>query len=198
MKIIIIGATGTLGSKITADLEKDHEVIKVGTKTGDLQADITDPKSIKELFEKTGPFDALVSAAGGGHFGPLTDMTTEDFMKGVNSKMMGQINLVLIGQHYIKPKGSFTLITGVLSEDPVKNSVNLAAVNSAVNGFVKAAALELENGVRINAISPGVVEDSPELFGAFPGHKPVSMERVVYAYKKSVLGHITGQVIREV
>lgn len=198
MKIVVVGASGTLGSKITEDLENDHEVIKVGTKTGDLQADITDVNSLKKMFEKIGSFDALVCAAGGGHFGPLKDMTPTDFMKGVNSKLMGQVNLVLLGQHYINPWGSFTLITGVLSDDPVRNSVNLAAVNSAVNGFVKAAALELENGVRINAVSPGVVEDSPELFSAFPGHKPVSMERVVYAYRKSVLGHITGQVIKEV
>lgn len=198
MKIVIIGASGTLGSKITEDLENDHEIIKVGTKTGDIQADITDVNSLKRMFDKIGSFDALVSAAGGGHFGPLKEMTPEDFMKGVNSKLMGQVNLVLLGQHYINPWGSFTLITGVLSDDPVRNSVNLAAVNSAVNGFVKAAALELENGVRINAVSPGVVEDSPELFSAFPGHKPVSMERVVYAYRKSVLGHITGQVIKEV
>lgn len=198
MKIVIVGASGTLGSKITEDLENDHEVIKVGTKTGDIQADITDVNSLKNMFEKIGSFDALVCAAGGGHFGPLKEMTPEDFMKGVNSKFMGQVNLVLLGQHYINPWGSFTLITGVLSDDPVRNSVNLAAVNSAVNGFVKAAALELENGVRINAVSPGVVEDSPELFSAFPGHKPVSMERVVYAYRKSVLGHITGQVIKEV
>ncbi|MGB7842587.1 MAG: short chain dehydrogenase [Salinimicrobium sp.] len=198
MKIVIVGATGTLGKKVSADLEKEHEVIKVGTKTGDIQADITDPVSLKQMFEKIGSFDALVCAAGSGHFGPLNEMTDEDFRKGVNSKMMGQINLVLIGQHYINPKGSFTLITGVLSEDPVKNSVNLAAINSALNGFVKAAALELENGVRINAVSPGVVEDSPEMFDAFPGHKPVSMERVVYGFRKSVLGHITGQVIKEV
>lgn len=198
MKIVIVGASGTLGSKVTKDLENDHEIIKVGTKSGDIQADITNVGSIKEMFEKIGSFDALVSAAGSGHFGPLKEMTTEDFMKGVNSKFMGQVNLVLLGQHYINAGGSFTLITGVLSDDPVRNSVNLAAVNSAVNGFVKAAALELENGVRINAVSPGVVEDSPELFSAFPGHKPVSMERVVYAYRKSILGHITGQVIKEV
>lgn len=198
MKIIIVGATGTLGKKVTEDLEKDHEVIKVGTKSGDIQADLTDPASLEKMFKTVGPFDALVCAAGSGHFGPLNEMTGKDFQKGLNSKLLGQVNLVLIGQHYINPKGSFTLISGVLSDDPVKNSVNVAAVNSAVNGFVKAAALELENGVRINAVSPGVVEDSPQLFGAFPGHKPVSMERVVYAYRKSVLGHINGQVIKEV
>lgn len=198
MKIIIVGASGTLGKKVTEDLEKDHEIIRVGTKSGDLQADLTDVRSLEQMFKKAGSFDALICAAGSGHFGPLSEMTTGDFQKGIESKLMGQVNLVLLGQHYINPEGSFTLISGVLSDDPVKNSVNLAAVNSAVEGFVKAAALELKNGVRINVVSPGVVEDAPHLFDAFPGHKPVSMNRVVYAYRKSVLGHITGQVIREV
>ena len=198
MKIIIVGASGTLGKKVTEDLEKDHEIIRVGTKSGDLQADLTDVRSLEQMFKKAGSFDALICAAGSGHFGPLSEMTTGDFQKGIESKLMGQVNLVLLGQHYINPEGSFTLISGVLSDDPVKNSVNLAAVNSAVEGFVKAAALELKNGVRINVVSPGVVEDAPHLFDAFPGHKPVSMDRVVYAYRKSVLGHIKGQVIREV
>jgi NAD(P)-dependent dehydrogenase (short-subunit alcohol dehydrogenase family) len=123
-------------------------------------------------------------------------MTPANFQKGLNSKLGGQISLVLIGKDYIKPNGSFTLTTGILSDDPVFGSANLAAVNAAVNGFVLAAACELENGVRINAISPGVVEDSPEMFDDFPGHIPVAMDRVVSAYRKSVLGIMTGQVIR--
>lgn len=197
MKIIIVGAEGTIGKKITADLEEKHEIIKVGRKSGDIQADLTNVESLEEMFSKVGDFDALVCAAGSGHFGPLKEMNSQDFEKGLNSKLLGQINLVLLGQHTINPGGSFTLISGILSDDPVLNSVNLAAVNAAVNGFVKAAALELENGVRINAVSPGVVEDAPQLFEMFPGHKPVSMERVVYAYRKSVLGHITGEIIKE-
>ncbi|MCG2590402.1 short chain dehydrogenase [Rhodohalobacter sulfatireducens] len=196
MKIIIAGATGTIGSKITEDLESDHEVIKVGSNSGDIHADITDSESIENLFEEVDSFDALVSATGVGHFGPISDMKEEDFRVGLNSKLMGQINLVLIGQKYINPNGSFTLVSGILSEDPVFASSNLAAVNGAVNSFVKAASMELQNGVRINAISPGVVEDSPEFFGAFPGHKPVAMEDVVRGFRKSVLGNINGEVVK--
>lgn len=196
MKIIITGATGTIGQKITADLEQEHDIIKVGSKSGDIQADITKPDSLKKLFEEVGSFDALISAAGAGHFGPLNEMNSEDFEVGLNNKLLGQVNLVLSGQHYINPKGSFTLISGILSDDPVYASANLAAVNGAINGFVTAAAMELENDVRINAVSPGVVEDSPELFDAFPGHIPVAMNRVITAYRKSVLGGITGQVIK--
>lgn len=196
MKIVIVGATGTIGKKISFDLKQNHEVIEVGSKSGDIHADITDPGSLKRLFNEIGSFDALASATGTGHFGPLRAMKAEDFNSGLQSKLLGQVNLVLTGQHYIKPKGSFTLISGILSDNPVANSTNLASVNAAINGFVKAAAYELEQDVRINAVSPGVVEDSPDLFDAFPGHVPVAMERVVQAFRKSVLGIISGEVIR--
>ncbi|MBN9381015.1 MAG: hypothetical protein J0H74_09625 [Chitinophagaceae bacterium] len=109
---------------------------------------------------------------------------------------MGQVNLVLIGQHYINKKGSFTLTTGVLTDQPVLSGANPSATNGAVEAFVRAAAIELENGVRINAVSPNVVEAAPMYFPYFPGHLPVTMERVVYGYLKSVLGAGTGQVIK--
>ena len=195
MKIIIVGATGTIGKHITAALEKDHDVIKAGSKSGDLQVDISSPDSIRRFYEQTGNFDALVSATGTGHFGPLNTMTDADFRVGINSKLMGQVNLVLIGQHYINTKGSFTLTSGIMSHDPVLLGANLSAVNGGINGFVKAAAIELENGVRINAISPGVFEESPEYFPFFAGHIPVKMHKVTQAYVKSVLGALTGQVI---
>jgi NAD(P)-dependent dehydrogenase (short-subunit alcohol dehydrogenase family) len=196
MKIIIIGASGTIGKKVLPFLEKKHEVIRVGSKSGDIQADITSSESVEKLFKTVGSFDALVSIAGAGHFGPLNTMTLKDFQKGVNSKMLGQINLVLVGQHYIKPGGSFTLTSGILSDDPVVGGANLSAVNGAVNAFVIAAAAELKNDVRINAVSPGVVEDSPGFFDAFPGHIPVAMDKVAQAYLKSVLGTPNGQIIK--
>jgi len=196
MKIIIIGASGTLGKKITAFLEPDHEIIKVGSKSGNINTDINSPAAIEAMYKQAGPFDAVISATGSGHFGPLKTMTDADFRKGIDSKLLGQINLVLIGQHYIRPKGSFTLTTGILTEEPQPLFANLSAVNGAIEAFVRAAAIELENGIRINVVSPNVVEDSPSFFPYFPGHIPVSMDRVVNAYVKSVLGAQTGQVIK--
>lgn len=195
MKIIIIGATGTLGKKVTAALQGKHQVLTAGSKSGDLQVDITSAESIEAFYKKAGKFDALVSVTGSGHFGPLNTMTPDDFKKGTDSKLLGQVNLVLIGQHYINPKGSFTLTSGILSKDPVLYGANLSTVNGAINSFVIAAAIGLENDVRINAISPGVVEDSPGYFDAFPGHIPVTMDRVVAGYLRSVLGAGTGQVV---
>jgi NAD(P)-dependent dehydrogenase (short-subunit alcohol dehydrogenase family) len=195
MKIIIVGASGTIGKKITAALKDKHEVITAGSKSGDLQLDITDTGSVEAFYEKTGSFDALICAAGAGHFGLLKTTTPEDFRKGIDSKLMGQVNLVLIGQHYINSNGSFTLTSGILSNDPVLYCANLSTVNGAINSFVIAAAIEFENNIRINAVSSGVVEDSPEYFDVMPGHVPVSMDRVVAGYIKGVLGAGTGKVI---
>lgn len=195
MKIIIIGASGTMGRHLTSVFEKEHEVIRAA-ESGDIQVDITSTKSIENLFKQVGAFDALVSTAGPTYVGPWKKMTDKEFRKGVDGKMMGQINLVLIGQHYINPKGSFSLITGALSHDPQKNFANASAANGAVEAFVRAAAIELENGIRINAVSPTVIENSPHYFSFFPGDIPVTMQQLEFGFRKSVFGANTGQVIK--
>ncbi|XZF14230.1 short chain dehydrogenase [Chitinophagaceae bacterium MMS25-I14] len=196
MKIIITGANGTIGKKVTEALTGRHEIIKAGRSSGDVTVDITSPESIENMYRTTGHVDAVISLAGEGHFGPLKSATDKDFRKGTDSKLMGQVNLVLIGQHYINPGGSFTLTSGILSEDPVALGSNLSMVNAGIDGFVTGAAAELKNDVRINAVSPGVVEDSPHYFPYFPGHIPVAMDKVVAAYIKSLEGFRTGTIIK--
>jgi NAD(P)-dependent dehydrogenase (short-subunit alcohol dehydrogenase family) len=196
MKIIIVGATGTMGKHLSSAFEKEHEIIRVGSNSGDFQVDITSTESIENLFDQVGSFDALISTAGPTYVGPWKKMTDKEFRKGIDGKMMGQINLVLIGQHYINPKGSFTLITGGLTYEPQLNFANASAANGAVEAFVRAAAIELENGIRINAVSPTVIEDSPQYFPYFPGEIPVTMQQLEYGFRKSVLGANTGQVIK--
>jgi len=196
MKIIIVGASGTMGKHLTSAFEKENEVITAASEGCDLQVDITSTASIENMFKKVGPFDALISTAGPTFVGPWKKLNNETFRQGVEGKMMGQINLVLIGQNYINPKGSFTLITGALSHDPQKNFANASAANCAVEGFVRAAAIELENGIRINAVSPTVIENSPQYFPFFPGDIPVTMQQLEYGFRKSVFGANTGQVIK--
>ncbi|TGD58173.1 short chain dehydrogenase [Flavobacterium humi] len=196
MKIIIVGATGTMGKYLANAWEKEHEVIRVGSSSGDFQVDTTSSESIEKLFNQVGPFDALVCTAGPTHVGPWKTMTGKEFKKGLEGKLMGQVNLVLIGQHYINPKGSFTLITGALAQEPVLNFANASAANGAVESFVRAAAIELGNGIRINAVSPTVIEDSPQYFPFFPGDIPVTMQQLEYGFRKSVFGANTGKVIK--
>lgn len=196
MKIIIVGATGTMGKHLTGAFEKDHEIIKASTKGGDIQVDITSTESIENMYKQAGPFDALICTAGPTYVGPWKKMTDKEFRKGIDGKLMGQINLVLIGQHYINPKGSFSLITGALTHEPQLNFANASASNGAVEGFVRAAAIELENGIRINAVSPTVIENSPQYFPYFPGEIPTTMKQLEYGFRKSVFGANTGQIIR--
>ena len=196
MKIVIVGATGTMGKYLASSFEKEHEIIRVAQKAGDIQVDITSTNSIESMFRKIGAFDALIATSGPTYVGPWINLTDKTFRKGVEGKMMGQINLVLIGQYYINPKGSFTLITGALSHEPQINFANASTANGAPEGFVKAAAIELEKGLRINAVSPTVIENSPQYFPYFPGDIPVTMHQLEYGFRKSVFGANTGQIIK--
>ncbi len=197
MKIIIVGATGTMGKHIVSVLEKEHDLIKVSSDVGsDIQADITSTESIENMFKQVGAFDALISTAGPTYVGPWKNLHDTEFRKGVDGKMMGQINLVLIGQNYINPKGSFTLITGALTDEPQINFANASAANGAVEGFVRAAAIELQNGIRINAVSPTVIENSPQYFPYFPGEIPTTMRQLEFMFLKSVFGANTGHIIK--
>ncbi|MDN3677663.1 short chain dehydrogenase [Flavobacterium paronense] len=196
MKIIIVGATGTMGTYLSSAFEKENEIIRAASEGGDFQVDITSPEAIEKFFQAVGPFDALISTAGPTFVGPWKKLDDTTFRKGVEGKMMGQINLVLIGQHYINPKGSFTLITGALTEEPQINFANASAANGAVEGFVRGAAIELENGIRINAVSPTVIENSPHYFPYFPGEIPTTMKQLEFMFRKSVFGSVTGHVIK--
>lgn len=195
-RIIIVGASGTMGNYLATVFENDHEVIRVANQSGDYQVDITSTEAIEKFYQNVGAFDALISTAGPTYVGPWKNLTDIEFRKGVEGKMMGQINLVLIGQHYINPKGSFTLITGALTHEPQRNFANASAANGAVEGFVRAAAIELENGIRINAVSPTVIEDSPQYFPYFPGEIPTTMRQLEYGFRKSIFGSVTGQIIK--
>ena len=197
MKIIIVGGEGTIGKKISAHFAKKHEVIVVGRKSGEIKADIADSASIKAMFKTAGKSDAIVCVAGEAKWAPFETLTEEDFYIGLKSKLMGQVNLVRIGQEYLNPGGSFTLTTGILADHPVALTTSAAMVNGAIHSFVMAAALELKNGHRINVVSSGLVEDAVEKYEAyFPGHNPIPMKKVINGYVKSVEGKGTGQVIR--
>lgn len=196
MKILVIGASGTVGQGIVNELSRDHQVIRVGKTQGDFQVDLTREESVKALFASTGKVDAVISATGGVYFGPLGEMTSAQFDSGLQDKLMGQVRLVLIGKAFVNPGGSFTLTSGILAQQPIRTGVNATAVNAALEGFVLAAANEL-NGLRINAVSPTVLTESLESYGPFfPGFESAPASRVALAYRRSVDGNETGRVYR--
>ena len=197
MKILIIGGEGTIGKKVNSHFLKKHEVLIAGRNSGDIVVDIVNSQSIEAMFESIGNVDAVVCIAGDAKWAAFDSMTEEDFYLGLKSKLMGQVNLVRIGQKYLNAGGSFTLSTGILADHPVELTSSPAMVNGGIHSFVKAVSLEMQNGIRINVVSSGLVEDAVEKYEAyFPGHNPIPMKKVINGYVKSVEGKGTGEIIR--
>ncbi|MBU6081744.1 short chain dehydrogenase [Allobacillus halotolerans] len=197
MKILLIGATGLLGQAVKQELEGEHEIIGAALEGADFNVDMTKPDQIREMFEKIGKVDAVISTAGDAPFVPLEELTPELNDVGIESKLKGQINLVLIGMDYVNDGGSFTLTTGILMDDPIPKGTSSAMTNGAITGFVKSAAIELPRGIRINNVSPNVFsEASKEHRDTFQGFEPVSIEKVALAFRKSVNGKQTGQTYK--
>ncbi|WP_163655498.1 short chain dehydrogenase [Listeria sp. PSOL-1] len=197
MKVLLVGASGTLGSAILERLNKKDEVITAGRHSGDVRVDITLVDSIREMYKTVGQVDAVISATGAAVFSPISELTPEKNSQTIQSKLSGQINLVLLGQDYVRDGGSFTLTTGIMMEDPIRQGASAAMANGAVAAFAKSAAIEMPRGIRINTVSPNALEESWEgLEAFFEGFEPVSAKRVAKAFEKSVHGAQTGQMYR--
>lgn len=196
MKIVVVGASGTLGRAVVKELQADHEIIKACPSDQQHPVDMCDDASVHTLFDSIGVVDAIICTAGGAHLGPLKDMTAEEFNQGLQNKLLGQVRLVLIGQHHLKPGGSITLTTGIISDEPLRDCANVTSADAGIEGFVRAAAMELRN-LRINAISPTVLTESLDIYAAYcPGFESVPAARVAHAYRRSVEGIQTGRVYR--
>lgn len=194
MKIIVIGGTGTIGSAITQELKKRHEVITAGYQHGDIQVDISKIDSIENMYRSIDQLDSLVVATGKVVFNDFSKMTVDDYYVGLNHKLMGQVNLVRIGMQFLNPNGSFTLTSGILNRDPIRMGSSASMINGALEGFVKSVAIEMPK-YRINLVSPTVITESlPKYANYFLGFESVSAARAASAYSKSVEGAQTGQV----
>ncbi len=196
MRILVVGAEGTVGKAAVSDLSKRHEIVSAGRNSGSIKVDVMDEVSVLAMFKTAGKIDAVIITTGHTHFGPVAEMTPELFRKGINDKLMGQINVALIGMKQVADGGSITMTSGVTNRDPIRKGANAAAVNGALDSFAFGAALEMPRGIRINVVSPGLLEESAKAYdGFFPGHIPVSSARVGFAFTKSVEGCVNGQII---
>lgn len=195
-KFVVTGASGTIGKEVANTLEKaGHEVIRVSRASGDYRANISDPESLKALFAAIGSFDGVANTAGEVASKPLEQLTAADYQLSLSGKLMGQINIVNAALPYINDNGSFALISGILSQEPIYGGVAGTMVNGAIEGFVRASALELPRGIRINCISPNVLVESTAYHPYFPGFIPVEGWKVAKAYERALLGIINGRVI---
>jgi len=197
MKVLLVGASGTIGKAIIQELAPRHEIIEAGRSNSQYPVDITNVDSVRQLFNKVGKVDAIIAAAGNVHWGSFKEMTADEFRLGLNEKLMGQVNLTLVGQAFLNDGGSITLTSGSLSHDPYVGGASFTTVNSAVDGFIRGVAVELGRDCRINSVSPNVLEESWAIYGGgVPGTTPVPAAKVALAYRKSVEGNQSGETYR--
>lgn len=195
MKVLVIGATGNIGRVAASALEKQgHEVVRA-SRSSDPSVDLADSASIAALFDAVGPLDAVVVTAGGVPFKPVTELTSEDYADAFAVKTLGQLDVVRHAFEHLNAGGSVTLTSGVLSREPIATAAAAAAANGAIESFVTTAATEAPRGIRLNVVSPDVLENSPHFHATFPGHRPVSDDEVARAFVRAVDGVDSGRTI---
>lgn len=195
MRILVIGATGTIGRAVVAALSASHEVISASRRSTTLKVDLADPASIRQMYGSLGRLDAVVSTAGEAKFAPLGQLTDADFRFCLDNKLMGQVNLVRFGFEHLNDGGSFTLTTGILAQSPMPGSAAISLVNAGLEGFIRAAALEAPRKIRVNAVSPPWVSETLQALKMDPSQGlPAAI--VARAYVRSVTGPDTGSALK--
>jgi NAD(P)-dependent dehydrogenase (short-subunit alcohol dehydrogenase family) len=194
MKILVVGATGTIGRAVAAALSSKHDVVPVSRSHTAITADLSEPVSIRALYEAVGRIDAVVCAAGDAKFAPLDQLSDSDFQFSLDNKLMGQVNLVRYGLAHVRDGGSFTLTSGVLARAPMPGSAAVSLVNAGLEGFVRAAALEASRGIRVNAVSPPWIAETLRAL-RMDLSQGLPAASVARSYVESVEGKQTGVIL---
>jgi NAD(P)-dependent dehydrogenase (short-subunit alcohol dehydrogenase family) len=194
MRILLIGATGTIGQAVAAALTPRHDVLLASHSKSELAVDIARPDSIRTLYAKVGTVDAIISAAGPARFKPLPDLTDDDFAFSLQNKLMGQVNMVRYGFAAVRDGGSITITSGSLSREPMVGSAAVSLVNAGLEGFGRAAALEAPRGIRVNVVAPPWVTETLKALG-MPLEGGLPATTVAQAYVRVVEGRDTGRTV---
>jgi NAD(P)-dependent dehydrogenase (short-subunit alcohol dehydrogenase family) len=197
VKVLHVGATGHVGEPVGAALrERGHDVVSAHRGSGEHPVDINDPESVRALYDEVGPgLDAVVVTAGSTPYAPWDELGREQLLAGLTSKFLGQVEVVRQGVATVREGGSFTLTSGILGREPVRTGSAAAAVNGALEAWVRATAGELWGRFRVNIVSPTVLTGSRAAYSStMPGYPAVDGAEVGLAYVRSVESMDSGRV----
>lgn len=194
MRIIVIGATGTIGREVVKALHARGHAIVPASRHGDPRVDIEDAATIEALFGAVPDADAVACCAGDAAFKPFGELADPDYALGLRSKLMGQVALTRIAAKHLRDGGAIVLTAGVLARHPMVGSAAISLVNAGLEGFARAAALELPRGIRINVVSPPWVTETLQRLGmTVATHLPAA--EVAKAYVQAIEDSRQGEVI---
>lgn len=194
MKLLLVGAGGTIGQAVATALAQRHEVLGVSRNTSPLRLDMASAESIRALFRDAGPVDGVVCTAGAARFKPLLELQDDDFEFSLRNKLMGQVNLARAAFGNVRDGGVIVLTSGILARAPAPGTAAITLVNAGVEAFVRASALEAPRGIRINVVSPPWVSETLAKMGRDPkGGAPAAV--VARSYVQAVEGTMTGRVL---
>ena len=188
-KVLVVGATGTIGGAVAAELARDYTVI-AASRTGDEQIDLSDLSSVETGIDRigsaAGPLAGIIVCAGGGIVGAIEDLDLEAILPRLDTKLLGQVAVVRHGCRYVRPGGAIVLTSGMLEKHPLPGTSHLAIINSAIGGFVRASATELDS-VRVCAVSPGLVIESPQkVLDLFEGMSRIPAAELAQVYRRAL------------
>lgn len=194
MRALVIGATGTIGSAVAdAFATAGHEVLRA-SRNAEVSVDISDPASIRAMYDRVGKVGAVVCCAGSGAFAKLGELSDEQLDFTIRNKLLGQVNLVRLGLDHVEDGGAFVLTAGIFSQRPPPGVPALALVNGALESFARAAALDLPRGIRIGTLSPPFITETAEKMG-MPTQGTLTAANNAKAYLAFATGNDTGLVV---
>jgi NAD(P)-dependent dehydrogenase (short-subunit alcohol dehydrogenase family) len=191
MKVVIIGAAGTIGAAVARALEAKHDVVRA-SRNGSVKVDMDDPDSIAALFAAVSGVDAVICCAASVKLAPLASLSADEFTLSLKGKLLGQVSLARHAMRHLRDGGSITLTSGKIPQMPGSTAGALA--NAGLEAFVRAASFEMPRGLRINVVSPGWVKETLVKLG-MDSIGGTAARDVARAYVEAVEGTMQGQTI---
>ena len=184
-----------LGSAVVAALGDRHEVV-AASRSGERFVDLTNSASIAGLYASVGQVDAVVCTAGKTPYGRWPSLSSDQWLAGVRDNLLGQVELVRLGLPHVADGGSFTLVSGILSVEPVLTGAVASTVDGGIDAFVRSAAIEppaasaSTRSARRSSRRRGRLRLDVRRRHADP------VAEAAQAYVEAIEGDATGQVLR--
>lgn len=192
MRILIIGASGTIGSAVAGELDDSgYVVLGASRRNARFSVDIGDGTSMRSLLERLRAVDALICTVGSGVYVPEADARMRGFDRALEPTVSGQMTLVRESLTHVRE--CIVLTAGMVAQDAEDAMVATPMSDGSLERFVRAAALEFASP-RVNVVAPPLVHETARRLGAANG---VPAGRVAKMYRRVLESDAHGEVFTE-